>query len=156
MAHINQVAFDRLPPDGGVVSPIAPIADVPDASALPDLEGIREALPSWAPGQISDPVQKARNYLYVAAVPDVLELEDLEGFIPSIVLERLQEDYSKHDLIRILYWVAMHPAEGDDSATQQLAPLGLPNSGNTDEARGRVQIYSLKLLGRLTGHIVPK
>ena len=156
MAHINQTAFDRLPPDSGLASPIARVADAPDASALPELEELRDALPSWVPGQVADPVQRVRNYLYVAAVPDFLEMQDVEGFIPAIVFNRLQEDFSKRDLIRILFWIAINPDDGDDSATQQLAPLGLPNSPSSEEVRNRVQIYSLKLLGRLTGHIAPR
>lgn len=156
LGDVGELAFERLPPDTGVISPMAAVAELPVESAIADLETIRERLPDWEPGKVADPVQRVRNYLYVAAVPDVLELEDIEGFIPGIVLERMLTDYPKNELIKLLYWVGMHPEEGDASATMQLTPLGLSNSGNTDEARGRVQNYALKLLGRLTGKIKPR
>ena len=61
--------FTRLPPDDGVVTPIAPPDEVPAQDVLDELEGIRAALPTWKPGKVEDPVQRTRNLLYVAAVP---------------------------------------------------------------------------------------
>ena len=144
MADIDRdLIFTRLPPDEGVVTPIA--------AQLDKLSG---ALPSWAPGKVKDPVQRVRNLLYVAAVPDVFQMTDLEKFIPLVVYDHIQAEIPRDDLIKILYWIALHPFEGDDSAVDQLRPLGL-NSGPADmeTTRDRLSVYAVKLLGRITGKI---
>jgi hypothetical protein len=154
---IAGVAFERLPPDSGVVSPIATEDEEIDPIVAAQLEDIGKALADWPPGKAADPVQRARNYLYVAAVPDVLQMEQVERALPLLVFQRLQEDIPQKDLPGILYWIAMHPEEGDDSAIGQLELLGLPGvTGPTKPARGRVMLYAFKLLGRLTGDIAPK
>lgn len=153
-AQFDEIAFDRLPSDGGLVSPIAAADEEPDAMVAAQLAGVREALAGWPPATAADPLQRARNLLYVAAVPDVLQMEQVERHLPLLVYEKLRRDFTAEDLPKILYWIAMHPTEGDDSAVGQLEPLGLPAvSGPTNTARARVMIYALKLLGRLTGDI---
>jgi ABC-2 type transporter len=147
---IKGVAFERLPPDEGIISPIAHSGEVPDPVVSSQLEQIRSKLLDWPPDKVSDPVQRVRNDLYVAAVPDVLQMEQVERFVPLLVFERLRLDISAAELPKILYWVATHPDEGDDSAVSQLDALGLPAvSGPTKTVRGRVMLYSFKLLGRL-------
>lgn len=153
-ADIANVAFERLPPDDGLVAPIAAPDAQPDAEAQARLDRLSRALDEWPPAQVKDPVQRARNLLYVAALPDVLRMEKVERFIPAIVFARLRRDIPPDRLPAILYWIAMHPQEGDDAALYQLAPLGLPSvSGPSVPARTRVMLYALKFLGRLTGHI---
>ncbi len=99
-------------------------------------------------------MQRVRNYLYVPAVVDVFQMEGLERHVPRIVFDRIQQDIPKEDLIKILYWIALHPMEGDDSAVDQLRPLGLGNGpGDMETTRARVGIYAVKLLGRLTGKL---
>ena len=158
MADIDRdLIFTRLPPDNGVVTPIAPLDEEPDETTLGQLDKMRYALPDWKPGKVSDPVQRVRNYLYVAAVPDVFQMQDLERFIPHVVFERLQEDIPKDDLIKILYWIAVHPFDGDDKAVDELRPLGLHNGpADMEQTRGRLSVYAVKLLGRLTGKITPE
>lgn len=147
-------AFDRLPSDESIISPVAHPGETWGPSIGPQLEQIRTGLAAWAPGKTADLVQRVRNDLYVAAVPDVLEMEQLERFVPLLVFSRLQSDVPPGDLPRILCWIALHPAQGDDSAVRDLEPLGLPSlSGPTNEVRNRVALYALKLLGRLTGQI---
>ena len=156
-ADIARIAFERLPPDEGVVSPVAASAEIPDPTVATQLDGVRAALADWPPGKVADPVQRARNLLFVAAVPDELQMEGIERFLPAVVFERLRVDIPATDLPGILFWVAMHPDDGDDSAMFQLAPLGLPKvSGSSKVARGRVMLYAFKLLGRLNGDIAPK
>jgi hypothetical protein len=73
------------------------------------------------------------------------------------VFDRLKQVVPKDDLIRILFWVAVHPSGGDDSAANQLQPLGLGNApSDMDAVRERVTYYSLKLLGRMIGKIPAK
>ena len=153
-AHIDEIVFQRLPSDAGVVAPIAR----PDEALEPDLEAeleeVRTRLVTWGPAKVADPVQRVRNVLYVAAVPDVYQMP-VERYLPHIVFERLQGDVPKGDLIKILFWVATHPMGGDDSAVDDLRSAGLAVSGPGDieQARERVMLYALKLLGRLTGKI---
>jgi ABC-type transport system involved in cytochrome c biogenesis permease component len=153
-AHIDEVMFERLPSDQGVISPIAPADEVLDPDLATELETVRNSLPAWGPGRVADPVQRVRNVLYVAAVPDVFQLP-LERYLPHLVFERLQDDVPKDDLIKILFWIATHPAGGDDSAVDQLRATGLDinGPGDIDQARERVMLYALKLLGRLVNRI---
>jgi len=153
-AHIDEIVFPRLPSDSGVVSPIARLDEPIDPEVETDLEEIRTKLATWGPGQVADPVQRVRNVLYVAAVPDVLQVP-LERYVPHVVFERLQADVPKDDLIKVLYWVATHPNGGDDSAVDDLRSAGLKVNGpsDMDQTRERVMLYALKLLGRLVGKI---
>ena len=153
-AHIDEIVFGRLPADAGVVAPIAPPDEALDPDIEAEVEEVRSRLVAWGPGQVTDPVQRVRNVLYVAAVPDVFQLP-IERYLPHVVFERLQGDIPKDDLIKVLYWVATHPSGGDDSAVDQLRTAGLNASGPQDieQTRERVMLYALKLLGRLTGKI---
>jgi hypothetical protein len=146
--------FERLPPDSGVVTPIAPADEEMDPEVAAEIEEVRSRLVTWAPAKIADPVQRVRNVLYVAAVPDVFQMP-LERYLPRVVFERIQEDVPKNDLIKILFWVATHPAGGDDSAADNLRAAGLEvnGPGDIDQVRERVMIYALKLLGRLVGKL---
>jgi ABC-type transport system involved in cytochrome c biogenesis permease component len=158
MADIDRdLIFSRLPPDSGIVTPIARADDLPDQDAALQLEQIRLALPNWKPGKVEDPVQRVRNFLFVPAVVDVYQMEGLEQFLPQVVFERLQTDIPKDDLIKILYWIALHPFDGDDSAVDDLRSLGLGNGPNDMQTtRDRVAVYAVKLLGRITGKITPQ
>jgi len=153
-AHIDEIVFPRLPSDSGVVSPIGPADEPLDPDIEAELEGVRARLPAWGPALVDDPVQRVRNILYVAAVPDVFQMP-VERHMPHIVFERLEADFPKEDLIKLLYWVATHPGGGDDSAVDQLRALGLRTSGPSDmeQTRERVMLYALKLLGRVAGRI---
>ena len=153
-AHIDEVMFERLPSDSGVVSPIARADEPMEPELETELEEVRTRLVTWGPARVADPVQRVRNLLYVAAVPDVFQIP-LERYIPHVVFERLQADVPKDDLIKILFWVATHPAGGDDSAVDDLRTAGIPvnGPGDMEQARERVMLYALKLLGRLVGKI---
>jgi ABC-2 type transporter len=148
----RDLIFTRLPPDGGIVTPIARPDEEPAPEFVDQLDQLAVALADWDPGQVPDPVQRVRNFLYVPAVADVFQMEGLERQIPRIVFDRIQQDIPKDDLIKILYWIALHPMEGDDSAVDELRPLGLGNGpSDMETTRARVGIYAVKLLGRLTG-----
>ncbi|HWX90487.1 MAG TPA: ABC transporter permease [Rhizomicrobium sp.] len=151
-ADMQKIAFDRLPPDEGIVSPVSRSDETPDPAILPQLDRIRDALPGWAPGTVSDPVQRARNLLAIAAVPDILQMEQVERFVPRLVFARLQAVIPPRDLPKILYWIALHPDAGSDAAIHRLSVFGLPDiSGPTKPVRGRIMLYAFKLLGRLAG-----
>jgi ABC-type transport system involved in cytochrome c biogenesis permease component len=149
----RDLIFDRLPSDGGIVTPIAPADEEPDSDVADHYEFIREMLPSWQPGKVADPVQRVRNLLYVAAVPDVQQAP-IERFAPRAVYERLQQDIPKDQLIKILYWIALHPTEGDDSAVDQVWALRFTSGAmDVEQVRDRAAIYAVKLLGRILGKI---
>lgn len=149
----RDLVFDRLPSDQGIVTPIAPAEEEPDPDTSDHLQYIREMLPSWQPGKISDPVQRVRNILYVAAVPDVLQTP-IERFAPYVVFERLQQDMPKDQLIKILYWIALHPTDGNDTAIKDLWALKFTNDAvDPQQTRERAAIYAVKLLGRLLGKL---
>jgi hypothetical protein len=155
-ADYDKIAFSHLPPDTGIISPVSRADEVPDPVIMPELDRIRDALSGWAPGNVADPVQRTRNLLMLAAVPDILQMEQVERFVPRLVFARLQAVIPPRDLPKILYWIAMHPDDGDDAAIHQLQAFGLPDvTGPAKPARGRIMLYAFKLLGRLTGHIPP-
>ena len=147
------IDFTRVPPDDGVVTPMARQDEDPEPEIVGELDRITRGLPQWKPGLVADPVQRVRNHLFLAVVPDLFQIP-IERFVPQIVFERLQDTMPKEDLIKILYWIAVHPAEGDDKALDDLHVLGLGNGpSEIEEVRGRTAIYAVKLLGRLMGKI---
>jgi ABC-type polysaccharide/polyol phosphate export permease len=149
----RDLVFDRLPPDGGIVAPIAPGDEDPPPEVLQQLDAIVTALPKWGPAHVQDPVQRARNLLYIAGVPDVWQTE-LERYAPAVIFDQLEQDIPKDDLIKVLYWIALHPMDGDDTAIDQLPALGFESRAvDVEQARERVALYAVKLLGRLVGAI---
>jgi len=149
-ADFDAIAFDRLPPDGGIVAPIAAPDEAPDPQVAERIANIDAALDHWRPGMVADPVQRVRNWLSVLAVPDVLQMEQMEKFLPPLVFTRLREMFGDSDLAKLLYWVAMHPEGGDDTAMRHLEALGLPAiSGPMQKPRARVMLYAFKFLKRL-------
>jgi len=154
LKHIEaDLVFDRLPSDAGIVTPIAAADEAAEQDQSDHLDAIWSELPYWWPGRVRDPVQRVRNYLYIAAVIDVFQMS-IERFVPALIFERLQTDIPKDDLVKILYWIAIHPEEGTDEALDQLKPFGIGNGpSDTDEVRQRAAVYGVKLLGRLLGKI---
>ena len=143
------LVFVGLPPDHGVVTPINA-----EYRRREDVECVRDALATWPPGAVDDVVQRARNVLLVAAVPDILQL-DVEHDMPFAVFDHLQRKIPKAQLVQVLYWIATHPSEGDLDALDHLAGacLAMPPPDDEGQIRERIAIYAMKLLGRLTGKI---
>jgi ABC-2 type transport system permease protein len=155
LADINDtLVFDRLPPDSGVVTPIATLDEIADPDDNYQLEAMTAALATWAPGRVADPVQRVRNYLFVPAAIDVFQMP-IERFVPLIIFNQLKTAIPKDQLVKILFWIAVHPDAGDDSAVNDLRPLGIDNvPSDRVEVRNRTGVYAVKLLGRLLGKIV--
>jgi ABC-2 family transporter len=149
----RDLVFDRLPSDSGIVTPIARDEEEPEPDTAEHLRYIQENLPLWQPGKVTDQVQRVRNMLYVAAVPDVQQLP-IERFAPQAVFYQLQQDIPKDQLIKILYWIALHPTDGDDRAVGELWALKFSNDPvDLEQTRERAAIYGVKLLGRLLGKL---
>lgn len=154
--EFSRVDFGRLPVDSGLVAPIAGPTEQPEPLAVDQVERVRLGLDYWPREYARDPVQRARDLLYIAAVPDLLQMGEIERFLPAIVLQRLREDIGEEDLPKVLYWIATHPDEGSDAVIDELTKLGLPAvSGTRTGVRGRVMLYAFKFLGRLTGDLPP-
>lgn len=150
----DDLTFARgLPPDAGIVTPIASDDMQPEPEVQERLQRFGEALERWPAAQPIDPVQKVRNYLYAAAVPDVFQM-DIERWVPWYVFDLIGRQVPRDDLIKVLYWIACTPDRGADPAVQDMRALGLPGMpGDIEEIRNRAAIYGVKLLGRLVGKI---
>jgi len=94
-------------------------------------------------------------FLFVAAAVDLLQLAELEPGAPLVVFDQLRTEFPRDALIKILYWIATHPSEGDTSALDQLAGACVKASAPPEplEVRDRTSIYAVKLLGRVLGKI---
>lgn len=148
-ADFDRIAFDRLPPDTGLVAPIAAAADAPDPLVAEAIASLAIQLVDWPAAAVADPVQRVRNLLYVAAVPDLLQMDPFERFVPLLIEEELQKRIPAADLPRLLWWVALHPDTGDAGAIADLPAVGLPAVTGPDRpVRGRTMIYAMKLLAR--------
>lgn len=148
---MEDLVFNRLPPDSGVVTPIARLDQEPPEETWQTLDAIYNGLETWAPGRVQDILERVRNLLFVPAVIDVFQ-DPAEAYVPVMVFEIIERDIDREVLIKALYWIAVHPDEGSDAAVDQMQPLGIRN-GPSDmaEVRNRVGIYAVKLIGRLTG-----
>lgn len=139
----------RLPPDDGIVAPIADSADVPDGYISDQVEKVRQQLLAWPPADEMDDVQRVRNLLCVAGVPDAIQ-QPVERYLPLVVLQHLLDEYAKEKLVKILTWIALHPEEG--MVIDSIADLGVEGqAGDPAMVRDRVQLYALKFIARLTG-----
>ncbi|MBC7366399.1 MAG: ABC transporter permease [Undibacterium sp.] len=139
----------NVPSDGGVVSPYA----APDEEAADytkdEVEAVRNGLSTWKPGLEGDDVQRVRNLLCVAAVPDSIQ-QPVERYLPPVVLHHLEDTYPKDKLIKILTWIVLHPEDG--TVIDSLPDLGLQGTaGDPSVVRERSYLYALKFLIRITG-----
>ncbi|HWV58979.1 MAG TPA: ABC transporter permease [Longimicrobiales bacterium] len=155
MAQIDSLNFFSLPPDDGIVAPVASYSEDLPGDVLPTLQCIRAMLPAWPPGQVDDPVQQVRNFLYIAAVPDMYQVEELERWIPLIVFQHLAANRDPDELMKELYWIVMNPNDGDDWGATQLHAVCLDMGAPADveTLRERTWFYAYKLLGRLAGYL---
>jgi ABC-2 type transport system permease protein len=141
----------RVPPDGGVVSPFAGPEEEASDYTKDEIEAVRQGLLTWRPGLEGDDVQRVRNLVCVAAVPDAIQLPS-ERYLPPVVLNHLQEIYPKDKLIKILTWIVQHPEDG--SVLDSIADLGVQGTaGDPYVVRERSYLYSLKFILRLTDRI---
>lgn len=139
----------RVPPDSGVVAPFAAAGEEPEGDLAQQIEEVRRLLPTWTPGLTGDDVQRVRNLLYVAAVPDVMQAPT-ERYLPGVVLEHLRQTHRPDQLIKILTWIVQHPKEG--GVITELSELGIQGEvGDRYEIRVRTYLYAVKFIARLTG-----
>jgi ABC-2 type transport system permease protein len=146
-ADIDALDF-TVPPDDGLVTPIAGQGEMPDDETDLMLAKLEGELPHWAPGQVEDPVQRVRNLLCVASVLDLLQ-NPVERFVPSLVQQRMELGFPPEKLVRLLAWIALHPEEG--SVITDLSDLHIEGVVSETVTRERVRLYAIKLIARITG-----
>jgi hypothetical protein len=140
----------NVPPDEGIVAPIAPADDDPTDYDAELYTKVRSKIRSWPPGDEPDDVQRVRNLLCVCAVPDAIQLP-IERYLPRVVYEQLLDTYPKEKLIKLLTWIAQHPEEG--TVIDDISDLGVEGTaGDTSVVRERVYLYAIKFVARLTDH----
>lgn len=138
-----------VPPDEGIVAPIAAADEEPYDFLIEQVAGVRSKLPTWEPAMDPDDIQAVRNLLAVAGVPDAIQLP-AERFLPRVAFERLQEVYPQEKLVKILTWIALHPDEG--VVLDSIADLGVEGqAGDVSQVRERIYLYAIKFIARLTG-----
>lgn len=146
--HLTAIRHFNVPPDHGVVAPFADPRETPDDYVADELDYVRDLLPHWAPGLVEDPVQRVRNLLYVAAVPDAVQLP-IERHVPLVVFDQLKTSLPRDDLSKILGWIVLHPMDGNTSGIGRVHELGLEDAVQTDVVRERAYYYAIKMLKRL-------
>lgn len=150
---LDGIAFERLPPDAGLVAPIA--NEPPDEVLQSALDRIGRQLAGWPAAREGTPQQQVRTLLLVAAVPDLLQMDPLERHLPLLVEAELKRRFSAQALPDLLADVALNPDQGSIAARSQLPAIGVPaQAGPEAPLRGRVMLYAFKLLGRVTGRRV--
>ncbi len=153
--HITQKEIDaldyNLPPDHGIVSPIAGRDEEAEDYMRDQVESVRSKLPFWPPGTDGDDLRCVRNLLYVAAVPDAIQLP-VERYLPRVVFEYLIDTYPREKLTKILTWIAMTPEQG--MVIDDLSDLGVEGTaGDPMVVRERAYLYAIKFVARLTGRV---
>lgn len=129
--------------------PIAPLADSPpDAATASAIARVRRQIAVWPAAAEPDPVQRARNLLLIAAVPDLYDTEPLQSHLPLLVAAELEARLPAGQRTAILAAIAADPAAGSVSARETLPDLGLPaNVGDEAPVRNRMALYAERLSG---------
>jgi len=126
---------------------IAPITTTaPDTALASALARVQRQIETWPPTAEADPLQRARNLLLIAAVPDLYDTEPLQSHLPLLVGAELRTRIPAAQLPGILAAIAAHPEQGSVAAREALPKLGLPaNTGDEAAVRKRVALYAAKL-----------
>jgi ABC-2 type transport system permease protein len=141
----------NVPPDNGIVSPFAPPDEEPEDFMKEQVDSVRTKIATWPPGSDGDDLRCIRNLLYIAAVPDAIQLP-VERYMPRVVYQHLVDTYPKDKLVKILTYIALHPEEG--MVIDDISDLGVEGTaGDPMVVRERAYLYAIKFIARLTGRI---
>ncbi len=141
----------HVPPDQGNVSPFAAIDEDPEDFMKEQVTSVRNKIATWPPGAEGDDLRCVRNLLYVAAVPDAIQMP-VERYLPRVVYEHLISTYPKEKLTKILTYIALHPEEG--MVVDDISDLGVEGTaGDPLVVRERAYLYAIKFIARLTGRV---
>ncbi len=141
----------NVPPDHGIVSPMSAPDEEPEDFLREEVNKVRDRIPTWAPGTEGDDLYCIRNLLYIAAVPDAIQLP-VERYLPRVVYQHLTDSYPREKLTQILTYIVLHPLEGP--VIDDVSDLGIEGAaGDPMVVRERAYLYAIKFIARLTGRI---
>ena len=141
----------QVPPDHGIVAPMAAADEEPEDFMNEQTDKVRNSLATWPPGSDGDELRCVRNLLYVAAVPDAIQMP-VERYLPRVVYNHLVDSYPKEKLLKILTYIALHPMEGP--VLDDISDLGVEGAaGDPMLVRERAYLYAIKYIARLSGRI---
>lgn len=141
----------NVPPDQGIVAPIADAEEEVADFLAEELATVRNRLATWELATDEDQLQAVRNVLCVAAVPDTVQLP-IERYVPRVVYEYLKDHYPKDQLIKMLTWIIMNPERG--MVLDDVSELGIQGqAGDPYQVRERMYLYAVKFVARLTGKV---
>ena len=111
-----------------------------------DWEDFLSKFALWAPGHVFNLDEKVRNLISAAALMDIGQGQ-FESELPLFVYQRLRLEVPDDKLKAILGLMAFYPDSGTVIAT---APeLDLHIGVGDDQVRERLQIFAVKMLGRM-------
>ena len=148
-AQIQAIAYDDVPSDADIVTRLAPPFDRDPAGAA-RVADFAARLQNWAPAHDPDAGQAVRNLLCLAANADVSQ-DVREGEIARVVFNRLQSDFDRNELPRLLAWVILTPDDG--TLVMDASALGLRRHPPAWSIKARNRLYAKKFLGRLLGKL---
>ena len=141
----------NVPPDQGIVSPMAGPDEEPEDFMKEQVDGVRSKIATWPPGADGDDLRCIRNLLYVAAVPDAIQMP-VERYLPRVVYQHLLDTYPKDKLTKVLTYIALHPEEG--MVIDDISDLGIEGAaGDQLVVRERAYLYAIKFIARLTDRV---
>ncbi len=141
----------RVPPDHGIVAPMAPADEEVDDFLKEQIDKVKERMTTWSPGTDGDELYCIRNLLYIAAVPDAIQLP-VERYLPRVVYQHLLDTYPREQLRKVLTYIALHPLEGP--VLDDVSEVGIEGAaGDPMLVRERAYFYAIKFLARLTGRL---
>lgn len=146
--QIASITYTDMPGDNELYTRLAPPFKTREHPGR--LGEIAERLQTWPPAQVSDPEQRARNLLSVAAIGDV-NADLLEAEIARLVFDRLQETTPPDALKKVLTRIILAPDQG--TVVSAAPEFGFKHPIREDVVRERNFYYAKKLLGRLVGKI---
>ncbi|WP_313671423.1 hypothetical protein [Sandarakinorhabdus sp.] len=118
----------------------------PDAATTSALARVQRQIEKWPAAAEADPMQRARNLLLIAAVPDLYDSEPLQSHLPGLVAAELKVRIPAANRAAILIAIALHPEQGSVSAREELPALGLPaNLGDEAPVRSRMALYAAQM-----------
>lgn len=104
----------------------------------------------WAPGHVFDNTEKVRNLICACALMDIGQGQ-FEAELPLFVYQRLRREIPDDKLKAILAHMAFYPTEG--SVIHTAPELNLDIGVGEDQIRERLQIFAVKMLGRMIGKL---
>jgi hypothetical protein len=104
----------------------------------------------WAPGHVFDNTEKVRNLIGACALMDIGQGQ-FEAELPLFVYQRLRREVPDDKLKAVLVAMAFHPDQG--SVIPTAPELNLDIGVGEDQIRERLQIFAVKMLGRVIGKL---